>query len=212
MKIAEIKTGKNYSRCFGNGSVTELAESMREHGLLCPVGVNDEGCLVFGFRRLEAAISLGWEEIATVLTNGTAAANLVENMVREDLDLWQEIQAVRDVFGENPSKAEVARALSKSISWVKPRVEVWKLPQEVLNRLMVGDASIGALRKALAESKGSSISQKHFGIPNRTEISSAISRLIGENRVAEAEALGYAIGIQTLDDLFPGTDDADLLL
>jgi len=211
VKISEIKTGKNYSRCFGNGSVAELAESMREHGLLCPVGVNDEGCLIFGFRRLEAAVSLGWEEIATVLTNGTAAANLVENMVREDLDLWQEIQAIRDVFGENPSKAEVARALSKSISWVKPRVDVWKLPQEVLNRLMVGDLDIGALRKALAESKGSSISQKHFGIPNRTEISSVISRLIGENRVAEAEALGYAIGIQTIDDLFPRTDDEDLL-
>ena len=211
MKISEIKTGTNHSRCYGNGSVAELAESMREHGLLCPVGVDDQGYLVFGFRRLEAAVSLGWEEIATVLTNGTAAANLVENMVREDLDLWQEIQAIRDVFGENPSKAEVSRALSKSLTWVKPRVDVWKLPQEIIDRLMVGDLDISGLRRLLAEKRGSSISQRHFGFPNRTEISSAISRLIGENRVAEAVALGYAIGIRTIDDLFPGTNHEDLL-
>ena len=211
MKISEIKTGTNHSRCYGNGSVAELAESMREHGLLCPVGVDDQGYLVFGFRRLEAAVSLGWEEIATVLVSGTAAANLVENMVRENLSLWEEIRGIRDVFGESPSKAEVARSLSKSLTWVKPRVDAWKLPQEIINRLMVGDLDISGLRKALSEKRGSSISQRHFGFPNKTEISSAISRLIGENRVAEAEALGYAIGIRTLDNLFPGNDNADLL-
>lgn len=202
MKISEIKVGKNWSRAHGEGDVSELAASMREHGQITPVIVDMAGNLVAGFRRLKAAKELGWEEIdATLIGEGDPrVVNLIENLNRENLSLWDEIQAIKEVFGEDATQAEIGRALSKSKTWVKPRLEALKLPKENLDKIRAGEVDITRLRQMLRGS-GPSTFQKNLGFPSHTEISSVVTRLLQAGRKDEARALSFAIGSITIEDL-----------
>lgn len=73
------------------GDLTQLAESIRENGLLHPIVVTPSNRLVAGQRRLEACRLLGFEEIpVTVATNLTSAASLLraerdENTCRKEM-------------------------------------------------------------------------------------------------------------------------------
>ena len=61
MRIKDIKLGKSYRRDLGN--IPELAESIRQVGLLRPVLITSDNRLIAGRRRLEACKLLGWETI-----------------------------------------------------------------------------------------------------------------------------------------------------
>lgn len=202
MKIEDVRLVKNFSRPMGVGSVNDLVESMREHGQLTPIVVSQDNELIAGHRRLEAAKALGWEEIDAVVRECDGpVANLVENLCRQDLTLWQEIKGIRDVFGENPSYAEVARGLSKSRPWVKPRVDVWKLPKEFIDEIRLGKVDLRRLKARLREGRGPSVTQRYFGKPNQLEISDVVTRLMERGREAEARALSFATGSVTKEDI-----------
>ncbi|MCL2349443.1 MAG: ParB N-terminal domain-containing protein [Planctomycetaceae bacterium] len=70
--------------------VHELAESIREIGLLNPVTITRECQLVAGAHRLEACRQIGWEEIACTFLEGDSLhlelAEIDENLIRNDLD------------------------------------------------------------------------------------------------------------------------------
>lgn len=86
--IGEIRI-KNGRRRLDSGHVQELADSIRELGLLNPVTIDRGNFLIAGFHRLEAAKALGWTEIeCTVSSLGGLQAELAEideNIVRSDL-------------------------------------------------------------------------------------------------------------------------------
>jgi len=89
IKIDEVKVGTR-KRKLDEERVRELAESIRELGLLQPIGIRDDGTLVFGWHRLEACKLLGWDEIeATVVSAEDALrgelAEIDENLIRNDL-------------------------------------------------------------------------------------------------------------------------------
>jgi len=87
--IPEIRVGERFRR--DNGDIRSLADSMHALGLLQPIGLTPDYELVFGGRRLAAAMLLGWEEIqATILDDGQDAAKLLraerdENTCREPM-------------------------------------------------------------------------------------------------------------------------------
>jgi hypothetical protein len=64
VRIADIKVGVRHRR--DNGDLTALQESIRDVGLLQPVGVNSRLELVYGGRRLAACRLLGWVDVPTV--------------------------------------------------------------------------------------------------------------------------------------------------
>jgi N6-adenosine-specific RNA methylase IME4 len=89
IKIDEVKVGTR-KRKLDEERVRELAESIRELGLLQPIGIRNDGTLVFGWHRLEACKLLGWDEIeATVVSAEDALraelAEIDENLVRNEL-------------------------------------------------------------------------------------------------------------------------------
>lgn len=198
--LDEIQLGKNYSRTFGVGDVTELAESMHEVGQITPVVLDTHGVLVAGYRRYAAAQSLGWEEIDAVIREGSEdenkVVNLIENMNRENLTLWEEIQGIRDVFGPEASQSEIARKLSKSRPWVEPRVKVWEMPQDFIDRVRLGVAGVAEIRKRLRGRTGEPSATGARGVnqPNQKELKQTITELLAADRQAEAKALSYALG------------------
>lgn len=202
LKLSEIKKAKNYSRTYGVGDVTELAESLEENGQLMPVLVSPDHTLVAGYRRLAAAEKLGWTEIwAEVTDRDPKVVNLVENMSRKDLTLWEEIQAIRDAFGDEPAYATVAKALSKHRDWVRPRVDVWKLEKEFIQEIQLNKVDIGRLRAKLYKRKTPAPDSRYTDLPTPTQIREVISRLVEAGRNDEARALSFAIGTVDRDQL-----------
>jgi N6-adenosine-specific RNA methylase IME4 len=89
VQINEVKVGTR-KRKLDEERVRELAESIRELGLLQPIGIRADGTLVFGWHRLEACRLLGWAEIeATVVSPEDALrselAEIDENLIRNEL-------------------------------------------------------------------------------------------------------------------------------
>ncbi len=103
IKIKDIKIGKRYRKDMGD--ISELANSIKEQGLLQPVGINDNNELIFGQRRIKAAIFLGWEEIEVRRVNVTSIleGELTENEVRKQFNIEERVaigKAVEDLLGE----------------------------------------------------------------------------------------------------------------
>ena len=82
--IADIQIGDRYRKELGD--IEGLADSIKEQGLLQPVGVNAENELVFGERRIRAFQHLGWSRIPVRRVNVTSIVEgeYAENDVRED--------------------------------------------------------------------------------------------------------------------------------
>ena len=82
----QIKEGR---RRLDRSHVQELADSIRQLGLLNPITIDRENCLIAGLHRLEAAKMLGWPEIECTVSSldGLQAelAEIDENIVRSGL-------------------------------------------------------------------------------------------------------------------------------
>ena len=66
------------------GDLGSLMDSLRRHGLLNPVVINDKDELIAGHRRMEAAKRLGWRTIAVRVVDGRDKADLVEMEIEEN--------------------------------------------------------------------------------------------------------------------------------
>lgn len=210
IKLSDITLAKNWSRTYGIGDIRELVASMKAHGQIQSVLVTPDNELVAGFRRYHAAKELGWDEIKAEVTEGDPkVVNLIENMNRESLSLWEEIQAIRDVFGSDPSFAEVTRALSKSKTWVKPRVKIWELPQDFINQVKLGNRTIKHINAMLKEKSPSlfSTASRVSKYPKADDIKTAVTALYAAGKESEALALSYAIGGVTREQLLRGVGE-----
>ena len=114
-------------------SIAELAESIKRQGLLQPIVVaRHEGgfAVIAGQRRTLAAKVAGLQEIpAIVYEDGTPgeelkAAQIVENLHRENLGLAETCAGVRDMLAMVGKPAEVAKRLSKSAAWVSKHLSI----------------------------------------------------------------------------------------
>jgi ParB family transcriptional regulator, chromosome partitioning protein len=126
-------------------SIAELADSLREHGLLQPIVVRRRGAgyeLIAGHRRLEAARVLGWMEIAAAVRDETDdqayILTLVENLQREDLTPRQEAAALEVLVRERGwSTRQIGEAVKRSAMYVSRRLRVFDDP--VLAPLVLED-------------------------------------------------------------------------
>jgi ParB-like chromosome segregation protein Spo0J len=113
MKIGEIRIGDRGREVLGD--LRALADSIGSVGLLHPVVVTKGGDLIAGQRRIEAAKTLGWEDIqVTVAANLTEAMPMLlaerdENICRKDLSDY-EAAKLRDRLMEIEKPAAAARA------------------------------------------------------------------------------------------------------
>ena len=130
-------------RDFSENALKELADSIREHGILQPLSVRriPGGYeLISGERRLRAAKLAGLKEVpcivVTVDSEGSSLLALVENLQRRDLDFVEEAAALaRLIQTYGLSQEEAARRIGKSQSAVANKLRLLRLSPEVLNLL-----------------------------------------------------------------------------
>ena len=164
VRVSAIEPNRGQPRKeFDSESLSELADSIREHGVLQPLLVRrmpgatlDEETyqLVTGERRWRAARMAGLSEVPVVVREMSEAEvlefALIENLQREDLNPLEEAggyQELIDTFGL--TQEEVARKVGRSRSAVANALRVLKLPQELHPYLRDGDLTAGHAKALL---------------------------------------------------------------
>ena len=130
-------------KVFREDALTDLAESIRQHGILQPLSVRRVGSryeLVAGERRLRAAQMAGLTEIPCIVMRmddkESGLAALLENLQRQDLDFIEEADGIARLMSEwSMSQEQVARLLGKSQSAIANKLRILRHSQPVLNAL-----------------------------------------------------------------------------
>ena len=136
-------------RDFDPEGLSELADSIRQYGVLQPATVRTRGRdyeLVAGERRLRAAKMAGLRElpclIAQVGEEDSALLALMENLQRRDLSFMEEAAAIAQLVQRwGLSQEEAARRLGKSQSAVANKLRLLRLPEAVVEQIRQGDLS-----------------------------------------------------------------------
>ena len=125
-------------------SIKELASSIREHGLIHSITVRPlKGGfeIIAGHRRFYACKLLRWKKIPARVTSfsdkDAFEIQLVENMQRMTMDPIEEAEAFRKYildFGWG-GVSQLARVISKSEQYVSSRIQVLKLPSEIIEHI-----------------------------------------------------------------------------
>ncbi len=144
-------------RVFDDESIEELAESIRNHGLLQPILVrklknrDDRYEIIAGERRWRAAQKAQLHEVPVVVLDlpdtEVLEIALIENLQREDLNPVDEAlgyQRLMEEFGHTQEK--LAKALGKSRPYIANMVRLLALPERVLNHVREGKLSAGHAR------------------------------------------------------------------
>lgn len=137
----------------------ELAESIKEHGVVQPIVVRElnDGSyqLIAGERRWRACQLLNLETIPAVVTDYSdekaAEVALIENLQRENLNPLEESIAYQSLINEfNLTQEDVAKRVGKSRTYITNMLRLLALPDEVLAMLSQGQLSTGHARAILS--------------------------------------------------------------
>ena len=144
LSVDTLRPNPNQPRTqFDPGGLEELAQSIREHGILQPLSVRrrEEGWeLVSGERRLRAARLAGLWEVPCIAVDVDDRASsllaLVENLQRRDLDYLEEAQALDKLIRTyHLSQEEAARRVGRSQSAVANKLRLLRLSPQVQDLL-----------------------------------------------------------------------------
>ncbi len=130
-------------KIFDQQALEELADSIRQHGILQPLSVRRVGTsyeLIAGERRLRAAQIAGLGEIPCIVMNmdekESGMAAMIENLQRQDLDFIEEARGISYLLEKwGISQDQVARILGKSQSAVANKLRLLKHSPQVLEAL-----------------------------------------------------------------------------
>ncbi len=128
---------------FREEALAELADSIRQHGILQPLSVRRVNAgyeLIAGERRLRAAQMAGLHEIPCIVMNmddrESGLAAMVENLQRQDLDFVEEARGISRLMEQwSMSQDQVARLLGKSQSAIANKLRLLRHSPDVLQAL-----------------------------------------------------------------------------
>ena len=160
LPISEITPNKDQPRkTFDEAALDELAESIKQHGVLQPLLVrplpNGGYQLVAGERRWRASRRAGLREVPVVVKELTDTETMeiaiIENLQREDLNPIEEaegLQALIDICGF--TQEEVASSVGKSRPAIANSLRLLRLPEKVRELTRDGKISAGHARALIS--------------------------------------------------------------
>lgn len=156
--LADIRPNpRQPRRFFDEERIAELAESIRQQGILQPLVVRkaENGYeLIIGERRFRAAQRAGLDRVPVVVKEASDAESLemalVENIQREELTPIEEALAYRQLMEEfHLTQEEIASRVGKSRPVVTNLLRVLNLPDEIKEEVDRGHLSVGHARALL---------------------------------------------------------------
>ena len=155
VKIAKVEPNRDQPRKnFDEDALQELADSIKQFGLLQPILVQDRKDyyeIIAGERRWRAAKIAGLKEVPVIIRNYTSQEiveiSLIENIQREDLNPIEEAMAYKRLLEEFHLKQdEVAERVSKSRTAVTNSMRLLKLCDSVQQMIIDDMLSTGHAR------------------------------------------------------------------
>lgn len=172
--ITKVEPNRKQPRkYFDEDALQELADSIKQFGLLQPILVQDRKDyyeIIAGERRWRAARLAGLKEVPVIVKNYSdqeiVEIALIENIQREDLNPIEEAQAYKRLLEEfNLKQDEVAERVSKSRAAVTNSIRLLKLSEKVQQMVIDDMISTGHARALLAvedEEEQYALAQKIF--------------------------------------------------
>lgn len=153
-------------------SLAELAESIREHGILEPLVVAKTPAgfqIIAGERRWRAAKLAGMSRVPVIVKEtspqGMLEMAIVENVQRQDLNPLERAQAYRRLMDEfGLSNSEIAQRVGKSPAYISNTIRLLGLPDALKDALMIGQTTEGHVRAL------SSLEDPHLVIEGYKEV------------------------------------------
>ena len=187
LKLTEIEPNREQPRKdFDEKALSELADSIREHGVLQPLLVrplkNGRYQLIAGERRWRASRMAGLTEVPVIVRDlddqAAMELALIENLQRTDLNIMEEAAGYRELMERYGMTQEVvAKRVGKSRPAVANALRMLALPEATARLVREGKLTAGHARALL-------------GLPDPAEIDPLAERVLAEGlSVRETERL-----------------------
>lgn len=159
--LSKLKPNPNQPRkTFNEESLTELAQSVAEHGIIQPLVVKKEGAgyiIIAGERRYRAAQKAGLKEVPALVRDfsdlETREISLIENLQREDLNAIEEAEAIKELMDSySLTQEEIAKKLGKARPSIANAVRLLNLPDSLQEAVRTNLLTAGHARALLAVS------------------------------------------------------------
>jgi len=159
LKLIEIEPNKNQPRVkFDEDSLEELANSIKQYGVIQPIIVTKEGDfykIVAGERRWRASKKAGLTEIPAIVREYGELKNrevaLIENIQREDLNPIEKASAIKELLDRhNVTQQKLSEMLGMARSTLTNSLRVLNLDKRVRELAMEGKLSEGHCKALLA--------------------------------------------------------------
>ncbi|MBL8306669.1 MAG: ParB/RepB/Spo0J family partition protein [Rubrivivax sp.] len=167
LPLAVLRAGKYQPRTrMDEGSLYELAESIKSQGVMQPILVRPVGGgdyeIIAGERRFRAAKLAGLDSVPVlvkpVADEAAAVMALIENIQREDLNPLEEAQGLQRLVAEfKLTHEQAAQAVGRSRSAASNLLRLLNLAEPVQQMLLAGDIDMGHARALLALPKASQV-------------------------------------------------------
>jgi ParB family chromosome partitioning protein len=152
---------RNPRQAFGEAELQELAESIRERGIIQPIlvrhlaGMTNVYEIIAGERRWRAAQRVGLHEVPIVIIEADDRQSLefaiIENVQRSDLNALEEAMGYERLTSEfSYNQSDLAKIIGKSRSHVANTIRLLKLPEDAKKYLVDGSISAGHARALLS--------------------------------------------------------------
>ena len=159
LRLSQIDPNRSQPRQnFEDEALEELADSIRQFGVLQPILVQKKGNryeIIAGERRWRASRKAGLTEIPAIIRDysdqETLELSLIENIQRQDLNPIEEAKAFRRLLDEFQLRQEdLAARVSKSRTAITNSVRLLKLDERVQDMLAQGQLSMGHARALIS--------------------------------------------------------------
>jgi ParB family transcriptional regulator, chromosome partitioning protein len=160
LKLTQLQPGRYQPRTrMDEGSLFELAESIKSQGIMQPVLVRPVGAdryeIIAGERRVRAARLAGLTDVPVLVKpvpdEAAAVMALIENIQREDLNPLEEAQGLKRLVDEfHLTHEQAAQAVGRSRSAASNLLRLLHLAAPVQQMLLAGDLEMGHARALLA--------------------------------------------------------------
>ena len=188
---------------FNEDSITELAESIKEHGVIQPIVVRPLGDryeIIAGERRYKASVLAGKETIQAIVTElndkDSAEVALIENVQRQDLTPIEEAISYNKILDMGYlTQEELALKLGKTQSTIANKLRLLKLDDEVQEALLESKISERHARSLLKLTDKSKQKQMLAKIMNERltvrKTDEEISKMMNENDNRNIEIIDF---------------------
>ncbi len=184
LPVAQLKAGRYQPRTrMDEGSLNELADSIRTQGVMQPILVRpvtgDIGGpqyeIIAGERRYRAAQLAGLKDVPVLVREvndeHAAVMALIENIQREDLNPLEEASGVQRLLNEfGLTHEQAAQAIGRSRSATSNLLRLLNLAQPVQTMLLAGDIDMGHARALLAVDAATQIQLANVVVARRLSV------------------------------------------